>query len=139
GVMADRPRPPAESDSLLARMGKDRFVLGFVTDHLAGMPGAAQAAARELAKSIERINLTQGEVLTSLSEGFGRVKSFQESGDKLGEFAESSFERLEGVGESLRKALADAADLVRAVGKFDKPDAEASARTTALEQTARGV
>ncbi|MBI2943924.1 MAG: hypothetical protein HYY25_06960 [Candidatus Wallbacteria bacterium] len=137
--MAERPRLSADADSLLARMGKERFVLGFVSDNLAGMPLTARNAARELGTALDRVGLSCTDVSTALAESFARVRQFQEQSEKLGESSESTFKRLEEVSEALKRSLADAADLIRAVSHFQTAGAGMQPRTAVLEEASHGV
>ncbi|MBI3893892.1 MAG: hypothetical protein HY303_20425, partial [Candidatus Wallbacteria bacterium] len=137
--MADKTRTVPETDSLLGRMGKERFVLGFVSDHLRGLPLTARNAARELGTAVDRVGVSCTDVSTALAESFSRLKQFQEQSEKLGESSESTFKRLEEVAESLKRALADAADLIRAVSHFQTAGAETETRTAGLEEASKSV
>ncbi len=137
--MSARPTIPPESDSLLARMGKERFLLAFVADHLRGLPLSARNGARELSLALERIQTASREVSTSISEGFGRLRQFVETAEGLGGQADTTFKHLEEIAEAMRKALADTGDLVRVVGRHQEPVEQRSSQIEALESTARGV
>ncbi len=137
--MSMRPRPNPDGDSLLSRMGKERFVLGFVEDHLRGLPIASGTAARELRTARDRVDASSTEVLATLNEGYGRIRDFEDAAQRLGSTSEGTFTRLEEVAESLRNSLSDTNDLIRGVSSFRHQSQKTANRTEALERTATTV
>lgn len=128
--------PSPLSEGLLGRLGRERFLLSFVSDHLKGIDVTLQTRATELTASLSRVEAAFEELKQGVGFGLSEAKELQSGLEDFLPQLEATTRRLSTVQEALGAAGGDTAALARGLTGLHEPSQEAASQTEELKKTA---